>query len=94
MSGFGGMLAFGLKGGHGEHCEFVSRLRVITNAVSLGHDESLIVFLGENDERQFLYPERFHGGFFRLSVGLEDAEDLIDDLKQALGEVTVNERKQ
>jgi methionine-gamma-lyase len=57
---------------------------VITSAVSLGHDESLIVFLGEQDERQYLYPEEFHGGFFRLSVGLEDTEDLLDDLAQAL----------
>jgi len=59
-------------------------LRVITNAVSLGHDESLIVFLGENDERQYLYADEFHGGFFRLSVGLEDADDLIRDIEQAL----------
>jgi len=52
--------------------------------VSLGHDESLIVFLGENDERQYLYSKEFHGGFFRFSVGLEDAEDIIADIQQAL----------
>jgi methionine-gamma-lyase len=50
----------------------------------LGHDESLIVFLGENDERQHLYPPEFHGGFFRFSVGLEDGEDIIADLDEAL----------
>jgi methionine-gamma-lyase len=82
--GFGGMLAFGLAAGHDAHNEFVSHLRVFTSAVSLGHDESLIVFLGEQDERQYLYPEEFHGGFFRLSVGLEDTDDLLDDLAQAL----------
>lgn len=49
-----------------------------------GHDESLIVFLGEDDERQYLYPEEFHNGFFRFSVGIEDAQDIIDDLEQAL----------
>ncbi|MDR2749136.1 MAG: aminotransferase class V-fold PLP-dependent enzyme, partial [Clostridiales bacterium] len=84
MSGFGGVMAFGLKTGHDGHNKFVSRLRIVTNAVSLGHDESLIVFLGENDERQYLYPEAFHEGFFRLSVGLEDTEDIIADLKQSL----------
>jgi methionine-gamma-lyase len=83
-NGFGGVLAFALNADHDAHCRFVSRLRVITNAVSLGHDESLIVFLGENDERQYLYPEEFHGGFFRLSVGLEDVEDILQDIKQAL----------
>lgn len=52
--------------------------------MSLGHDKSLIAFLGENDERQYLYPEEFHNGFFRFPVGIEDAEDIINDLKQAL----------
>jgi methionine-gamma-lyase len=82
--GFGGVLAFGLEAGHDAHNRFVSHLRLITSAVSLGHDESLIVFLGENDERQYLYPPEFHGGFFRFSVGLEDEEDIIADLSQAL----------
>jgi methionine-gamma-lyase len=82
--GYGGMLAFGLNTGHDGHNCFVSHLRVITNAVSLGHDESLIVFLGEGDERQYLYPDEFHGGFFRLSVGLEDTEDITADIRQAL----------
>lgn len=85
--GFGGVMSFGLKADHDTHNKFVSNLKVITSAVSLGHDESLIVFLGENDERQYLYPEEFHNGFFRFSVGIEDAEDIIDDLKQALEKV-------
>jgi methionine-gamma-lyase len=84
LGGFGGVLAFGLNADHDGHNRFVSKLRVITNAVSLGHDESLIVFLGENDERQYLYGEEFHDGFFRLSVGLEDTEDLMTDIQQAL----------
>ena len=82
--GYGGVLSFGLKADHDTHNKFVSHLNIITNAVSLGHDASLIVFLGENDERQYLYPEEFHNGFFRFSVGIEDAEDIIEDLRQAL----------
>ncbi len=82
--GFGGVMSFGLKADHDTHNKFVSQLKVITSAVSLGHDESLIVFLGEDDERQYLYPEEFHNGFFRFSVGIEDAEDIIDDLRQAI----------
>ena len=85
--GFGGVMSFGLRADHDTHNRFVSHLRVITSAVSLGHDASLIVFLGENDERQYLYPESFHAGFFRFSVGLEDAEDIIADLQQALAAV-------
>lgn len=82
--GFGGVLSFGLKADHDTHNKFVNNLRLITSAVSLGHDESLIVFIGEDDERQYLYPEKFQNGFLRFSVGLEDADDLIEDIKQAL----------
>ena len=83
INGFGGVLSFGLKADHDTHNRFVQNLNIITSAVSLGHDESLIVFLGENDERQYLYPEEFHNGFFRFSVGIEAADDLIEDLRQA-----------
>ena len=82
--GFGGVLSFGLKANHNTHNKFVSYLKVITSAVSLGHDESLIVFIGEDDERQYLYPNEFHDGFFRFSVGIEDVEDIIEDLRQSL----------
>lgn len=82
-NGYGGVLSFGLKADHDTYNRVVSHLKVITSAVSLGHDESLIVFLGENDERQYLYPEEFHNGFFRFSVGIEDVDDIIADLQQA-----------
>lgn len=85
--GYGGVLSFGLKADHETHNRFVSHLNVITSAVSLGHDESLIVFLGENDERQYLYPDEFSNGFFRFSVGIEDVEDIIGDIRQALEKV-------
>ena len=90
--GYGGVMAFGLKADHDTHNQFVSHLQVITSAVSLGHDESLIVFLGEEDERQYLYPEEFHNGFFRFSVGLEDTKDIIEDLEQALQQVGLGRR--
>ncbi len=83
MKGFSGMLSFGIKADHDKHNEFVSHLKLITSAVSLGHGASLIAFLGEDDERQYLYPEEFHNGFFRMSVGTEDAKDIISDLEQA-----------
>lgn len=89
-AGFGGVLTFGLNTDHDGHNRFVSKLNVITSAVSLGHDESLIVFLGEDDERQYLYPPEFHQGFFRLAVGLEDTDDLIRDIDHALAEVALS----
>ena len=82
--GYGGVLSFGLKTDHDTHNRFVENLKIITSAVSLGHDESLIVFLGEDDERQYLFPDEFSNGFFRFSVGIEDVNDIIADLQQAL----------
>lgn len=90
INGFGGVLSFGLKADHDTYNKVTSYLKVITSAVSLGHDESLIVFLGEEDERQYLYPEAFHNGFYRLSVGIEDIEDIIGDLEQAFEKAGLN----
>lgn len=70
----GGVLSFGLNADHDTHNRLVSHLKVIPSAVSLG----------KNDERQYLYPPEFHNGFFRFSVGIEDKEDIIADLKQAM----------
>lgn len=82
--GFGGVLSFALDCDHDTYNQFVDNLNLITSAVSLGHDESLVVFIGEEDERQYLYPEKFNNGFLRLSVGIEDSNDLINDINQAL----------
>ena len=81
--GFGGVLSFGLKGEHDLYNRVVTHLNVFTSAVSLGNAGSLIVFLGEDDERMYLYPQEFHGGFYRVAIGIEDKDDLINDLKQA-----------
>ena len=94
MNGFSGVMAFGLHADADGHNRFVSRLKVITSAVSLGHDESRISFLGPNDERQYLYPEAFRQGFFRFSVGLEDAEDLKSDILEALQQSGVTKVKE
>lgn len=82
---FGGMLAFAVNGDPDTQNRFVANLRVITSAVSLGHDESLIVHVGTGGPRVRAYPEPFQRlGHLRLSVGLEDSADLIADLLSAL----------
>lgn len=45
---------------------------------------SLIVYYDKNSDKLPHYPKIYQEGFFRFSVGLEDAEDVIADLKQAL----------
>lgn len=86
--GFGGVMAFAVDGGPEVQNRFVAALKVITSAVSLGHDESLIVHVGTEGPRVAAYPEEFRRwGHLRLSVGLEDVEDLVGDLGAALDEV-------
>ncbi len=86
--GFGGMLAFAVDGDASTQDRFVGALRLITSAVSLGHDESLIVHVAGGADagpRVAFYPEEFRTwGHLRLSVGLEAAEDIIADLAAAL----------
>jgi methionine-gamma-lyase len=84
-NGFGGMLAFAVVGDSPTQDRFVSNLRVITSAVSLGHDESLIVHVGSSAPRAAHWPEEFRtNGHLRFSVGIEDPADLIADLGAAL----------
>ncbi|MFC9979687.1 trans-sulfuration enzyme family protein [Gordonia sp. NPDC127522] len=83
--GFGAMIAFAVRGDPATQNRFVSALTTITSAVSLGHDESLIVHVGTDGPRVAAYPEPFREwGHLRFSVGLEDADDLIADLAAAL----------
>ncbi|MDL9938502.1 aminotransferase class I/II-fold pyridoxal phosphate-dependent enzyme [Gordonia sp. ABSL1-1] len=83
--GTGAMMAFAVRGDSATQNRFVGNLRLITSAVSLGHDESLIVHVGSDGPRVAAYPEEFRTwGHLRFSVGLEDADDIVDDLRQAL----------
>ena len=82
--GFGGVISFGLDTDDKTVERFCAALKVVTFAVSLGHDESLIFPQPSYDERIMLYPEKFRRGFLRFSVGLEDVEDIIADLRQAM----------
>lgn len=86
-NGYGGVISFGLNTDDKTVEHFCAALKVITFAVSLGHDESLIFPQPSYDERIHLYPERFRKGFIRFSVGLEEPDDIIRDLDQALKEI-------
>lgn len=84
MSAYSGVISFGLNADVKTHNKFVNSLELIISAVSIGHDESLIVYTGPTDDRNHFYPKEFQNGHLRFSVGLEDASDIIDDIKQAL----------
>ncbi len=88
MTGFGGMVCFDLNGEYDRAARLYDRLKVVKRAASLGGIESLISMpvltsqWGHSDEQ--LQAAGVTRGMLRLSVGLEDASDLIADLDQAL----------
>ena len=81
---YSGMIAFDIKGDEKQHEVFLDRLNLVTHAVSLGDIESLIVYYDKNSDKLPHYPAIYHEGFFRFSIGLEDPDDVIADLKQAM----------
>jgi cystathionine beta-lyase/cystathionine gamma-synthase len=89
MRGFGGMISFTLKGNKLEDAhEVVKKVEIFALAESLGGVESLIGHPATMTHASIPKAEREKTGvvdsLIRLSVGIEDAEDLIEDLKQAL----------
>ena len=92
-----GMLNFNLEADMMAHFDFLKELDLITHAVSLGHDQSLMVYIPTefffedmvifNDAQKKKYAELMGEGVFRFSVGIENSEDIITDLKRALDKV-------
>jgi methionine-gamma-lyase len=86
--GFGGMIAFELKGGYAAGLSMMNRLQLIRRAVSLGDAESLIQHPASMTHSTYTREEREeHGiseGLVRLSVGLEDCDDILADILGAL----------
>jgi cystathionine gamma-synthase len=80
MSGFGGMLSFEVKGGKDAAMAVAAQVEIFTRATSLGGVESLIEHRASIEGSESQTPQ----GLLRVSVGLEHADDLIDDLAQAL----------
>lgn len=91
MYAYGGMLSFELKGGFPAAVTVMDRVRVITLAVSLGNLDSLIQHPASMTHSGMTPEERqrmgIGDGLLRLSVGVENTEDLIADLDQALADL-------
>jgi methionine-gamma-lyase len=93
MTAGSGMMSFGLRKGFEGARALLGNLRLITRAVSLGDAESLVTHPASlNRARRTIRPEAtlapgVEEDLIRLSVGLEDVDDLLDDLRQALSSV-------
>lgn len=88
MSGYGGIISLELKGGFDEVERFASRLKLFLLAESLGGVESLLCYPAKMTHGALPEEERLKRGIkdnlVRLSVGIENAEDLKKDLENAL----------
>lgn len=91
MRGYGGMLSFELKGGGPAARRFARSLRVFTLAESLGGVESLAdhpaSMTHASVPRRMREARGVTDGLMRLSCGVEDPQDLVDDVRRALGRV-------
>jgi cystathionine beta-lyase/cystathionine gamma-synthase len=88
LDGFGGMMAIELKGAGPAAVRFVKELKLFTYAASLGGVDSLVIEPRYSSHEHMSPDERakigIPDGFLRMSIGIENAEDLIADIEQAL----------
>ncbi len=89
MKGFGAVMSFEVKGGYEGGKQVMDGVKIFLRAASLGDTRSLIVHPASTSHRAVPPEQRqtigITDGLVRLSVGIEAAEDLIQDLEQALG---------
>ncbi|WP_264046467.1 O-acetylhomoserine aminocarboxypropyltransferase [Methylobacterium flocculans] len=88
-NGAGAVFTIGLEGGYEAGVKLVSNLTLFSHLANIGDTRSLIIHPASTTHRQLTDPQRIAAGagpeVVRLSVGLEDPQDLIEDLDAALG---------
>ncbi|SPE61480.1 O-acetylhomoserine/O-acetylserine sulfhydrylase [Verrucomicrobia bacterium] len=86
--GFGGMLGFGIKGGLEAGKKFINSVKLFSHLANIGDAKSLVIHPASTTHQQLSDEEQAATGvtpdYVRLSIGLEDAEDLKADIDQAL----------
>ena len=89
LADFGGMLTFGLEGGYDAGRRLCEETDLASFLANVGDAKTLIIHPASTTHRQLTDAERVAAGagpdVVRLSIGIEDPEDLIADLAQALG---------
>jgi O-acetylhomoserine (thiol)-lyase len=90
-SGYGALIGFGIKGGEKECKKFIEGLEIFSHLANIGDAKSLVIHPASTTHEQLSKEEKVACGvtedFIRLSIGIEDENDLIADIEQALSEV-------
>ena len=88
QNGFGGMVVFGIKGGRESGERFINNLKLLSHLANVGDAKSLAIHSASTTHSQLSDEEQLEGGItpdlVRLSVGIENIEDIIEDINQAL----------
>jgi O-acetylhomoserine (thiol)-lyase len=89
-NGAGALFTFGLKGGYDAGVKLVSNVRLFSHLANIGDTRSLIIHPASTTHRQLSDAQKIAAGagpdVVRLSIGIEDPEDIIADLEQGLAE--------
>lgn len=88
QNGFGGMVIFGIEGGREAGETFINSLKLISHLANVGDAKSLAIHSASTTHSQLSEEEQREGGItpdlVRLSIGIENIEDIIEDIDQAL----------
>lgn len=88
QNGFGGMVVFGIEGGREAGETFINSLKLISHLANVGDAKSLAIHSASTTHSQLSEEEQREGGItpdlVRLSIGIENIEDIIEDIDQAL----------
>jgi O-acetylhomoserine (thiol)-lyase len=82
------MLGFGIKGGKEAGAAFINSVKLLSHLANVGDAKSLVIHPASTTHQQLSEEELIAGGitpdFIRMSVGIENVEDIIEDIDQAL----------
>ena len=86
--GFGGLVGFGIKGGLEAGKKFIESVKLLSHLANIGDAKSLVIHPASTTHQQLTKAEQAATGvtedYIRLSIGIEDSEDIIEDIDQAL----------
>jgi O-acetylhomoserine (thiol)-lyase len=89
---YGGIVGFGIKGGLGAGKKFIESVQLFSHLANIGDAKSLVIHPASTTHQQLTFEEQKTTGvtqdYIRLSIGLEDPEDIIEDIEQALKKAT------
>jgi O-acetylhomoserine (thiol)-lyase len=89
--GYGGLIGFGIEGGLEAGKKFIESVKLFSHLANIGDSKSLVIHPSSTTHQQLTLAEQETTGvtedFVRLSIGIEDVEDIIADIEQALSKI-------